>query len=138
MRVMVIVKATRDSPTGALADDKPYPATGHFNAALVNAGVMLAAEGLRASSKVARVMFADGRRAVVDGPFAYANEQVLGLWLWQVKSLEEAIEWARRGPFDDGTEIEIRQVFEAEEFADELTAGLAGRENRLPTQLPLK
>ena len=128
MRVMVIVKATRDSPTGAPPRDDPYPSTGHFNKALVNAGVMLAAEGLRAGSKGARVTFAGGRRTVVDGHLGDATEQVVGLWLWQVKSLDEAIEWARRGPFNDGTEIEIRQVFEAEEFADELTAGLAGRE----------
>jgi hypothetical protein len=127
MRVMVIVKATRDSPTGAPPDDKPYPATGQFNEELVNAGVMLAAEGLRTGSKGARVRFAGGRRTVVDGHFSDAKEQVVGLWLWQVKSLDEAIEWARRGPFNDGTEIEIRQVFEAEEFANELTAGLAGR-----------
>jgi len=130
MRVMVIVKATRDSPTGALPDDKPYPPTGHFNKTLVDAGVMLAAEGLRAGSKGARVTFAGGRRTVVDGHFGDATEQVVGLWLWQVKSLDEAIEWARRGPFNDGTEIEIREVFEAEELADELTAGLAGQGSR--------
>jgi hypothetical protein len=137
MRVMVIVKATRDSPAGAVGDER-FPEMGHFNESLVNAGVMLAAEGLRASSKGARVTFAGGKRTVVDGHFSDAKEQVVGLWLWQVKSLDEAIEWAKRGPFDDGTEIEIRQVFEAEEFADELTVGLAGRENRLPTQIPPK
>ena len=137
MRVMVIVKATRDSPPGAVADER-FPEMGHFNESLVNAGVMLAAEGLRASSKGARVIFAGGRRTIADGPFGAENELVIGLWLWQVKSLDEAIEWAKRGPFEDGTEIEIRQVFEAEEFADELTRGLTGRENRLPTQLPAK
>ena len=134
MRVMVIVKATRDSPAGALPDEKLYPETGPFNKALVNAGVLLAAEGLRASSKGARVTFAGGRRVVVDEPFGEAKDLVVGLWLWQVKSLAEAIEWAKRGPFDDGTEIEIRQVFEVEEFANELTRGLGGRENRLSTQ----
>ena len=138
MRVMVVVTATRDSPTGAVPDETPYPETGRFNEALVNAGVMLAAEGLRARSKGARVTFAGGKRTVVDGHFSDAKEQVVGLWLWQVKSLDEAIEWAKRGPFSDGTEIEIRQVFEAEEFADELTGGLGGRENRLPTQVPAK
>lgn len=137
MRVMVIVKATRDSPAGAVADER-FPEMGHFNESLVNAGVMLAAEGLRASSKGARVIFAGGRRTIADGPFGAENELVIGLWLWQVKSLDEAIEWAKRGPFEDGTEIEIRQVFEAEEFADELTGGLGGRENRLPTQVPAK
>jgi hypothetical protein len=127
---MVIVTATRHSPMGAVPDETPYPETGQFNAALVKAGVMLAAEGLRASSKGARVTFAGGKRTVVDGHFNDAKEQVVGLWLWQVKSLDEAIEWAKRGPFNDGTEIEIRQVFEAEEFADELTAGLAWRQSR--------
>jgi hypothetical protein len=127
---MVIVKATRDSPTGTPPYDKPYPPTGQFNKALVDAGVMLAAESLQAGSKGARVTFAGGRHAVVGGHFGDATEQVVGLWLWQVKSLDEAIEWARRGPFNDGTEIEIREVFEAEELADELTAGLAGRGSR--------
>jgi hypothetical protein len=136
MRVMVIVKATNDAAAGALPDER-HPEMGHFNEALVNAGVMLAAEGLRASSKGARVTFAGGRRTVVDGPFSDAKELVVGLWLWQVKSLDEAIEWAKRGPFDDGTEIEIRQVFEAEEFAYELTRGLGGRKSR-PPQLAAK
>ncbi len=136
MRVMVIVKATRDSPAGAVTDER-FPEMGHFNESLVNAGVMLAAEGLRASSKGARVTFAGGRRTVADGPFGADNELVIGLWLWQVKSLDEAIEWAKRGPFEDGTEIEIRQVFEAEEFADELTGGLRGRQSR-STQLATK
>lgn len=124
MRVMVIVKAINDTAAGALPDER-YPEMGHFNEALVNAGVMLAAEGLRASSKGARVTFVGGRRTVVDEPFGDARELVVGLWLWQVKSLDEAIEWAKRGPFDDGTEIEIRQVFEADQFAAELTRGHA-------------
>ena len=136
MRVMVIVKATRDSPAGALPDER-LPEMGRFNESLVNAGVMLAAEGLRASSKGARVTFAGGRRTVANGPFGADNELVIGLWLWQVKSLDEAIEWAKRGPFDDGTEIEIRQVFEAEEFADELAGGLRRRRSR-STQLATK
>jgi len=136
MRVMVIVKATRDSPAGAVTAER-LPEMGHFNESLVNAGVMLAAEGLRASSKGARVTFAGGRRTVADGPFGADNELVIGLWLWQVKSLDEAIEWAKRGPFDDGTEIEIRQVFEAEEFADELAGGPRRRQSR-STQLATK
>jgi hypothetical protein len=133
MRVMVIVKATNDAATGTRPDERD-PEMGHFNEALVNAGVMLAAEGLRASSQGARVTFAGGSRTVVDGPFGDAKELVVGLWLWQVKSLDEAIEWAKRGPFDDGTDIEIREVFEAEEFADDPTHGRAGRESR-STQL---
>ena len=126
MRVMVIVKASNDATAGALPDER-YPEMGHFNESLVNAGVMLAAEGLRASAKGARVTFAGGRRTVVDEPFSDAKELVVGLWLWQVKSLDEAIEWAKRGPFNDGTEIEIRQVFEADQFAAELTRGNATR-----------
>jgi hypothetical protein len=117
MRVMVIVKAANDAAEGAITDER-NPEMDHFNEALVNAGVMLAAEALRATSKGARVTFAGGRRTVVDRPFGEAKELVVGLWLWQVKSLDEAIEWAKRGPFDDGAEIEIRQVFEVEEFAD--------------------
>jgi hypothetical protein len=129
MRVMVIVKATNDVAAGVFPDERDSQ-LGHFNEALVNAGVMLAAEALRASSKGARVTFASGRRTVVDGPFGEAKELVVGLWLWQVKSLDEAIEWAKRAPFDDGTEVEIRQVFEAEESANELARGLAGRDSR--------
>jgi hypothetical protein len=135
VRVMVIVKATRDS-AGAVADER-LPEMDHFNESLVNAGVMLAAEGLRASSNGARVTFTDGRRTVADGPFGADNELVIGLWLWQVKSLDEAIEWAKRGPFDDGTEIDIRQVFEAEEFADELAGGPRRRQSH-STQLATK
>jgi hypothetical protein len=133
---MVIVKATNDAAGGALPDER-YPEMGHFNEALVNAGVMLAAEGLRASSKSARVTFAGGRRTAVEEPPSEAKELVVGLWLWQVKSLDEAVEWAKRGPFSEGTEIEIRQVFEADEFADEMTTGLAGRPRR-STQLSAK
>jgi hypothetical protein len=133
MRVMVIVKATPDAAAGGLAIER-HPEMDRFNESLVHAGVMLAAEGLRTSSKGARVVFASGGRTVLDGPFLEANELVVGLWLWQVKSLDEAIEWAKRGPFDDGTELEIRQVFEADQYADELTGGLARRESR-PTQL---
>jgi hypothetical protein len=133
---MVIVKATNDAAAAARPDER-YPEMGHFNEALVNAGVMLAAEGLRASSKGARVTFAGGRRTVVEEPSSDAKELVVGLWLWQVKSLDEAVEWAKRGPFSEGTEIEIRQVFEADEFADEMTTGLAGRPRR-STQLSAK
>ena len=129
MRVMVIVKATNDSAPGASADERD-PQLGQFNEVLVNAGVMLAAEGLRAGSQSARVTFAGGRRTVADGPFGGASELVVGLWLWQVKSLDEAIEWAKRAPFDDGTEIEIRQVFEAIDPANELTRGAARRSIR--------
>ena len=123
MRVMVIVKATTD-PAGR--QSHRVPEIGRFNEALVHAGVMLAAEGLRAGSNGARVTFAGGTTAIVDGPVGDTDQPVVGLWLWQVKSLDEAIEWARRGPFDDGTDIEIRQVFEAEAFAAELAPGVPG------------
>jgi hypothetical protein len=114
MRVMVIVKATNDTAAGALPIGRS-PEMGDFNETLVNAGVTLAAEGLRAGSNTARVTFADGRRTVLDGPVSDAKDLIVGLWLWQVKSLDEAIEWAKRAPFNDGTEIEIRQVVETDE-----------------------
>jgi hypothetical protein len=115
MRVMVIVKAANDVAAGVLPDGRS-PEMGDFNETLVHAGVTLAAEGLRAGSNGARVTFAGGRQTVVDGPFGDAKDQIVGLWLWQVKSLDEAIEWARRAPFNDGTEIEIRQVIEADDI----------------------
>jgi hypothetical protein len=126
MRVMVIVRVTDDEAAGARPAE-PRPEMGPFNEALVNAGVMLAAEDLRASSNIARVTFAGGRRTVTDGPVDDARELIVGLWLWQVKSLDEAIEWAHRGPFEDGTEIEIREVFEAGQSADKLERGLGPR-----------
>jgi hypothetical protein len=129
MRVMVIVKATNDTAADALRDQRD-PQLGQFNEALVNAGVMLTAAGLRAGSKGARITFAGRRRIVVDGLFSEAPELVVGWWLWQVKSLDEAIEWARRGPFDDGTDIEIRQVFETTEVANEDVRGVDMREGR--------
>ena len=128
MRVMVIVKATNDAAVTGFPDDRD-PEMGQFNEALVNAGVMLAAEGLRAGSKGARLTFAGGTCSVVEGALDDSKELIVGLWLWQVKSLEEAIEWAKRGPFNDRTELEIRQVFEAKQSADELTGRLAERES---------
>ena len=116
MRFMVIVKANKDSEAGVLPDEKILKAMGKFNEELVKAGVMLAGEGLHPSSKGARVRFSGGKKTVVDGPFAETKELVAGYWLWQVKSRDEAIEWLKRAPFDD-TEVEIRQVFEAADFA---------------------
>ena len=116
MRFMVIVKASKDSEAGVLPDKKILTEMGKFNEELVKAGVMLAGEGLHASSKGARVKFDKGKRTVIDGPFAETKELVAGFWLWQVKSKEEAIEWLKRAPFED-TEVEIRQVFEAPDFA---------------------
>src|SRR5258708_1554346 len=131
MRFMVIVKANKDSESGVLPDAKILTEMGKFNEELVKAGVMLAAEGLHSSSKGARVKFAKGKRTVIDGPFAETKELVAGFWLWQVKSKEEAIEWLKRAPFED-TEVEIRQVFEAPDFApSDPTGKLTKREEEL-------
>jgi hypothetical protein len=116
MRFMVLVKANKDSEAGKLPDEKMLTEMGEFNEELAKAGVMLAGEGLHPSSKGARVRFTKGKRTVIDGPFAEAKELVAGFWLWQVKSRDEAIEWLKRAPFED-TEVEIRQVYETEEFA---------------------
>jgi hypothetical protein len=113
---MVLVKANKDSEAGVLPDEKILKAMGKFNEELVKAGVMLAGEGLHPSSKGARVRFSGGKKSVIDGPFAETKELVAGFWLWQVKSREEAIEWLKRAPFED-TEVEIRQIFEAADFA---------------------
>ena len=134
MRFMVLVKANKDSEAGVLPDKKILTEMGKFNEELVKAGVMLAGEGLHPSSKGARVKFAGGKRTVIDGPFAETKELVAGFWLWQVKSKEEAIEWLKRAPFDE-TEVEIRQVFEAEDFGAEFTPELREQEERLRAQI---
>jgi len=131
MRFMVIVKANKDSEAGVLPSEKMLAEMGKFNEDLVKAGVMLAGEGLHASSKGARVKFEKGKRTVIDGPFAETKELVAGFWLWQVKSKDEAIEWLKRAPFED-TEVEIRQVFETPEFAPSDPSGkLMKREEEL-------
>src|ERR1700674_1838751 len=122
MRFMVIVKATKSSEAGALPSEELLADMGKFNEELVKAGVLLAAEGLQASSKGARVKFAKGKRTVTDGSFAESKELIAGFWLWQVKSKDEAIEWLKRAPFED-TEVEIRQVFEAPDFAPSVPSG---------------
>jgi hypothetical protein len=121
MRFMVIVKASEESEAGVLPDEKILAEMGKYNEELVKAGVMLAAEGLHASSKGARVRFEGGKRTVTDGPFSETKELIAGFWLWQVKSKEEAVEWLKRAPFDGGTEVELRQVFEVEDFGANLT-----------------
>ena len=119
MRFMVIVKASKDSEAGRLPTEKELTEMGNFNQELIKAGVMLAGEGLQASSKGARVRFdKNGKKTVIDGPFAETKELVAGFWLWQVKSKEEAIEWLKRAPFRNGEEVEIRQVFEATDFGE--------------------
>src|SRR6266566_3493953 len=137
MRFMVIVKADKTSEAGVLPNEKMLADMGKFNEELVKAGVMLAAEGLQASSKGARVKFAKGKRTVIDGPFAETKELVAGFWIWQVKSKNEAIEWLKRAPFED-TEVEIRQVFEAEDFGAEFTPELREQEARLRSQIEAK
>ena len=137
MRFMVIVKANKDSEAGVLPDEKLLTEMGKFNEELVKAGVMLAAEGLQASSKGARVRFSGKKRTVIDGPFAETKELIAGFWLWQVKSKEEAIEWLKRAPFDE-TEVEIRQVFEAEDFGPALTPEVREQEERIRAKLAAK
>jgi len=134
---MVIVKANKDSEAGVMPSEKMLTDMGKFNEELVKAGVMLAGEGLHASSKGARVKFSGGKTTVVDGPFAETKELVAGYWMWQVKSKEEAIEWLKRAPFED-TEVEIRQVFEAEDFGAEFTPELREQEARLRSQIEAK
>src|SRR5213083_725749 len=135
MRFMVIVKADKNSEAAVLPDKKILTEMGKFNEELVKAGVMLAGEGLQPSSKGARVKFStSGKRIVTDGPFAETKELVAGFWLWQVKSKEEAIEWLKRAPFDE-TEVELRQVFEAEDFGAEFTPELREQEERLRSKM---
>src|SRR5437773_5800367 len=137
MRFMIIVKANRDSEAGVMPSEKLLTDMGKFNEELVKAGVMLAGEGLHASSKGARVKFSGGKTTVIDGPFAETKELVAGFWLWRCKSKEEAIEWLKRAPFED-TEVEIRRVFEAEDFGAEFTPELREQEDRLRGQIEQK
>ncbi len=133
MRVMVLVKANKDSEAGVLPDQKILTEMGKFNEQLVKAGVMLEGEGLHPSSKGARVRFSGRQRSVIDGPFTEAKELIAGYWLWQVKSMDEAIEWVKRSPFQDG-EVEIRRVFEPEDFGPAFTPELREQEARLRAQ----
>ncbi len=136
MRVMVIVKASPESEAGVQpdrveADRDSFDAMGRFNEELVNAGVLLAADGLHPSSSGVRVRFDGETRTVIDGPFAEAKELVAGYWIWQVRSLDEAIEWLKRAPFDGGAEVEIRRVYETEDFGEALTPELREQEERM-------
>ncbi len=137
MRFMVIVKADKNSEAGVLPSHELLAEMGKFNEELVKAGVMLAGEGLQASSKGARVKFSGNKRTITDGPFTETKELVAGFWLWQVRSKEEAIEWLKRAPFREG-EVEIRQVFEAEDFGPEFTPELREQEERLRKQVAAK
>jgi len=135
---MVIVKASPESEAGALPDTEILTKMGKYNERLVKAGVMLAGDGLHPTSKGKRVRFSGGTRTVTDGPFTETKELIAGYWLWQVRSMEEAVEWLKRAPFDGGTEVEIRQVFEAEDFGDNLTPELREQEQRLRDQAAAK
>jgi len=138
MRFMILVKADKNSEAGALPDEKILTAMGKFNLELEKAGVMLAGEGLQASSKGARVKFQGTKRIVTDGPFTETKELVAGFWIWEVKSKAEAIEWRKRAPFDGGTEVEIRQVFEAEDFGPALKPEFRAQEERIRAQAAKK
>jgi len=137
MRVMVLVKANAETEAGVMPSEELLAAMGRYNEELVKAGVMLAGEGLHPSSKGARIKFSGDKRTVVDGPFTEAKELIAGFWLWQVGSMEEAIEWAKRCPNPTGgeSELEIRQVFEADDFGAEFTPELREREERLRAQI---
>jgi hypothetical protein len=135
MRVMVLVPADENSEAGVMPDEQLLTEMGAFNEELVKAGVMLAGEGLHPTSKAVRVRFDGGERTVVDGPFTESKELVAGYWLWQVRDMDEAIEWIKRAPFDGGTQIELRPVFEAEDFGEELTPELREQEERLRSQI---
>ncbi len=134
MRFMVLVKSDERTEAGDLGEEGEYAEMGQFNEELVKAGVMLAGEGLHPSSKGARVRFDGESRKVIEGPFPGPKELVAGFWLWQVDSLQEAIDWLKRAPFDRGTEVEIRQIMETEDFGDVLTPELREQEGRLRSQ----
>jgi len=135
MRVMVIVKANKDSEAGVLPSTEILTKMGKYNEQLVKAGVMLAAEGLQSSAKGKRVKFSNSNRVVTDGPFAETKELIAGFWLWQVNSMQDAVEWLKQAPFDGGAEIEIRQVFEAADFGENLTPELREQERHLSEQI---
>ena len=135
MRVMVIVKASKESEAGEMPSEQLLREMGNYNEQLVNAGIMLAGEGLHPTSKAKRVRFSGANRTVIDGPFAETKELIAGYWIWKVKSMDEAVDWLKRAPFDGGTELEIRPIFEAEDFGKEFTPELRAQEDRLRAQM---
>ncbi len=134
MKVLVLVKASKESEAGEMPSTELLTAMGKYNEELVRAGVMLAGEGLHPSVNGKRVRFEGAKRSIIDGPFAATNELVAGFWIWQVRSMEDAVEWLKRAPFDGGAEIELRPVFEAEDFGDVLTPELRAQEERIRKQ----
>jgi hypothetical protein len=135
MRVMVIVKASKESEAGVMPSQELLAQMGKYNEQLVKAGIMLAGDGLHPTSKGKRVKFSGSKRTVIDGPFTETKELIAGYWMWQVRSMDEAVEWLKRAPFDGGTEIEMRPVFEAGDFGEEFTPELRERDQRLREQI---
>jgi hypothetical protein len=135
MRVMVIVKASKESEAGEMPSEQILRDMGNYNEELVKAGIMLAGEGLHPTSRGKRVRFSGKDRTVIDGPFAETKELIAGFWLWQVKSMDEAVDWLKRAPFDGGTELEIRPIFEADDFGKEFTPELRAQEDRLRAEM---
>jgi hypothetical protein len=135
MRVMVIVKASKESEAGTMPDTTMLAEMGKYNEQLAKAGIMLAGEGLQPTSKGKRVRFSGNQRTVVDGPFAETKELIAGYWLWKVKSMDEAVEWLKKAPFDGGTEIEVRQIFENEDFGAEFTPELRRQDEAIREQI---
>ena len=138
MRVMVLVKADKDSEAGKMPSEDILTKMGAYNEELVKAGIMLAGEGLHPTSKGLRMRFSGADRAITDGPFAETKELLAGFWIWQVKSMDEAVEWLKRAPFDGGTEIELRPIFEMEDFGDAMTPELKAQEDRLRQDIERK
>jgi len=138
MRVMVIVKASKESEAGVLPGKELLTEMGKFNEQLVKAGIMLAMDGLHPTAKGKRVRFSGKTRTVIDGPFSETKELIGGYWVWQVRSMDEAVEWLKRAPFDGGAEIEVRPVFEASDFGEEFTPELREQEQRLRDQIAEK
>ena len=138
MRVMVIVKGDKNSEAGILPPKELFEKMGKYNEELVKSGVMLAAEGLQPTSKGKRIKFSGSQRTVTDGPFTESKELIAGFWLWQVRSMDEAVEWLKRAPFDGGTEIELRQVFELEDFGGAITPEIKEQDARLRAQVAAK
>ena len=138
MRVMVIVKASKESEAGEMPGEQILRDMGNYNEQLVKAGIMRAGEGLHPTSRGKRVRFSGSSRTVIDGPFAETKELVAGFWLWEVSSMDEAVEWLKRAPFDGGTEVEIRPIFEADDFGAEFTPELRAQEDRLREEIARK
>jgi hypothetical protein len=135
MRVMVLVKANEESEAGVMPSEQMLAEMGKYNEELVKAGIMLAGDGLHPSSKGKRVRFEGSKRTVIDGPFAETKELIAGFWIWEVRSIDEAVEWLKRAPFDGGTEVEIRPIFEAADFGAALTPELRAQEERLRAEV---